>query len=80
MKKVILWIAPQMTLMKIFLNEIEDSGPTFINLQPRSGFVTKQTQIQSQKESETIHLINQMNNSSLLENTVFENERSEITH
>ena len=36
------------------------------------------TQIQSQEESETTHLINQMNNSSLLEITDFENERAEI--
>ena len=65
-----------------FLNEIEDR-PTFINLQPRRGLVTQQTQIQfteiqSLEESETTHLINQMNNSSLLENTDFENERFEI--
>ena len=65
-----------------FLNEIEDR-PTFINLQPRRGLVTQQTQIQfteiqSLEESETTHLINQMNNSSLLENTDIENERVEI--
>ena len=65
-----------------FLNEIEDR-PTFINLQPRRGLVTQQTQIQfteiqSQEESETTHLINQTNNSSLLENTDIENERVEI--
>ena len=47
---------------------------TFINLQPRRGLVNQQTQnqfiqIQSQEESETTHLINQMNNSSLLEHT-----------
>jgi hypothetical protein len=62
-----------------FLNEIEDR-PTFINLQPRRGLVTQQTQIQfteiqSLEESETTHLINQMNNSSLLEHTDIENER-----
>ena len=43
-----------------FLNEIEDR-PTFINLQPRRGLVTQQTQIQfteiqSLEESETTHL------------------------
>ena len=48
-----------------FLNEIEDRGPTLINLQPRRGVVTQQTQIQ--EETETTHLIYQMNNSSLLE-------------
>ena len=62
-----------------FLNEIEDR-PTFINLQPRRGLVTQQAQIQfteirSKEESETTHLINQMNNSSLLEHTDIENER-----
>ena len=66
-----------------FLNEIEDRGQTFINLQPRRGLVTQQTQIQftqiqSQEESETTHLISQLNNSSLLENTDFEDERAEI--
>ncbi len=33
------------------------------------------TEIQSLEESETTHLINQMNNSSLLEHTDIENER-----
>ena len=33
------------------------------------------TEIQSLEESETTHLINQMNNSSLLEHTGIENER-----
>ena len=66
-----------------FLNEIEDRGPTLINLQPRRVIVTQQTQIQftqiqSQEESETTRLINQMNNSSLLEITDVENERAEI--
>ena len=36
------------------------------------------TQIQRQEESETTHLISQLNNSSLLENTDFEDERAEI--
>ena len=72
-----LWLPPN-DIDEDLLNEIENRGPTFINLQPRKGLVTQQTQIQSQEESETTHLINQMNNSPLLENTDFENERSEI--
>ena len=73
-----LWLPPN-DIDEDLLNEIEDSGPTFINLQPRRGLVTQQTQIQfteiqSLEESETTHLINQMNNSSLLENTDFEND------
>ena len=64
-----------------FLNEIEDRGPTFINLQPRRGVVTQQTQVQFtqiQEATETTHLINQMNNSSLLEHSHLENEKTEI--
>ena len=38
--------------------------------------VSQQTQIQ--EETETTHLINQMNNSSLLERTDLENEKDEI--
>ena len=75
--------APPNDIDEDFLNEIEDRGQTFINLQPRRGLVTQQTQIQftqiqSQEESETTHLISQLNNSSLLENTDFEDERAEI--
>ena len=50
---------------------------TLIN-QPRRGLVNQQTQFQSQEESETTNLINQMNNSSLLEHTGLENEKDEI--
>ena len=73
-----LWLPPN-DIDEDLLNEIENRGPTFINLQPRKGLVTQQTQIQftqisNQVESVTTQLINQMNNSSLFENTDFEND------
>ena len=46
-------------------------------VEPRRGVVTQQTQIQ--EETETTYLINQMNNSSLLEHTDLENQKDEIT-